>query len=295
MTILILGASGMLGHTLLYELPLYGFTVYGTVRSTSSLTGRMPPSCLARLIEGVDAYDFSSVQAAITQVCPTVVINAIGLVRQLPEGRAPLPCVEINARLPHLVEVECRRIGARLIHYSTDCVFNGHKGSPYTEDDPPSAVDVYGLSKFLGEVQAPPALTLRTSIIGLELRNKCSLVEWFLAQGGPVKGYTQALYSGLTTVEQARVLAEYVLPNAGLHGLFHLASAPISKYELLKIVAKYFNKSVVITPDSGVAEDKSLNAARFTHVTGYTAPAWDTLIRRMHESAVRYQRDCNAT
>lgn len=293
MTILILGASGMLGHTLLYEFVQRGLEVRGTVRSKSALDGIMPSFCLERLIEGVDAYNFSSIQAAFAQTRPDVVINAIGLVRQLPEGRIPLPCIEINARLPQLLAVECARIGARFIHYSTDCVFSGHKGSPYTEDDPPSAEDVYGLSKFLGEVHAP-ALTLRTSIIGLELRNKCSLVEWFLAQEEPVKGYTQALYSGLTAVEQARVLAEYVLPNPALHGLFHLASTPISKYELLHIVGRYFGKSISITPDSSVTENKSLNATHFTRATGYTAPLWDTLIHRMHENAVRYQRDCHA-
>lgn len=282
MRILILGASGMLGHTLLCELAASRhYTAHGTVRSKASLAGLLPGHIMALLREGVDAYDFASIAAAVCTFKPDVLINCIGLIRQLPEGRQSLPCIEINARLPHLLLALCKTEGIRLIHYSTDCVFDGAKGSPYTEEDPPTAKDVYGLSKYLGEVKEPPALTIRTSIIGHELRNKHSLVEWFLAQEGAVKGYTRAIYSGLPVTEHARILREYILPAPILTGLYHVVGRPISKYELLRLIACEYGKITTIEPERTVNEDKRLSGDAFSRATGYIPPEWPELIRAM--------------
>jgi len=281
MRIVILGASGMLGHMLFFELWRQGFDVYGTVRS---LPAHFPALLLKRVKEGIDAYDFSSVVAMMEALKPDILINCVGLIRQLPEGKMPLPCIEINARLPHLLLKECKARGVRLIHYSTDCVFDGHKGSPYTEDDPCTAKDYYGITKYLGEVADSPALTLRTSIIGPELRGRLSLVEWFLAQQEEVKGYLNAIYSGLPTSEHARILIQYVLPRPDLHGLYHVASEPISKYQLLNLIARAYGKEIGILPESSVAEDKRLDGSRFNRTVGYAAPAWPELVRSMHTS-----------
>ena len=177
-----------------------------------------------------------------------------------------------------------RERGARLIHFSTDCVFDGSKGSVYLEEDPPTATDVYGLSKYLGEVREAPGLTLRTSIIGHELRNWKSLLEWFLAQKGAIKGYARAVYSGLPTCELAKIVAEHVLPRPDLTGVFHLASAPISKYSLLGLIAAAYNKTIDIRPDTAVVEDKTLSGEKFRQATGYVAPPWPELVLAMRES-----------
>lgn len=285
MRILILGATGMLGHALTFELSRRpGLDVIGAARNPARLRGQVPDAFLVRLHGGLKARDIATVAVLLDATRPDVVINAVGLIRQLPEGRQPLPCIEINARLPHQLLALCRDRGARLIHVSTDCVFDGEKGSPYVEDDAPSARDVYGLSKYLGEVRESPGLTLRTSIIGHELRNRRSLLEWFLAQEGPVTGYARAIYSGLPTCELARVIAEYVLPRPDLSGLFHVASAPISKYELLGLINATYGKNIRILPDEMIVEDKTLSCEKFSQETGYKAPSWPELISTMHQS-----------
>ena len=278
MRILILGASGMLGHVLLTELSRFGFDVYGTLRHQKTIPGIDPE----RICSGVHAENPSSIETALDRIRPDVVINAIGLIRQLPEASKALPCIDLNARLPHVLAGYCAQRGIRFIHYSTDCVFNGQKGTPYTENDPVSASDIYGLSKYLGEVSTP-ALTLRTSIIGPELQTKWGLLEWFLSQNGKIQGYTKAIFTGLTTVEQARVLAEYVFPNPHLSGLYHVVSEPISKYDLLTLVSRVYKKTIIIDPDDHVNEDKRLSGEAFFAAVGYRAPSWPDLIQSLRE------------
>lgn len=291
MRILILGATGMLGHTLLFEFLSLGMDVFGTARNKAKYRGLMPDSCLDRLIDGVDALQTSSLERAIAHVKPSIVINCVGLIRQKPEGREPLPCIEVNARLPHLLLAICRHAGCRLIHYSTDCVFDGGKKGLYVESDPCSAKDVYGLSKYLGEISGPSALTLRTSIIGHELASENSLLEWFLHSEGEVRGYTKALYSGLTAVEHASALARHVLPNDALHGLYHLSSSPISKHDLLGIVAEKYGKTITIIPNDSVIEDKRLSGDLFRRATGYSAPAWPDMVAAMRDSWISYEKE----
>ena len=277
MRILVLGASGMLGHVLAAELTRYGFEVHGTLRTPRDLPG-VPAD---RLHAGIHVEDPAGIEALLDRLRPGAVVNAIGLIRQLPAAREPLPCIEINARFPHLLAAACARRGVRFIHYSTDCVFDGHKGSPYVESDPATAGDLYGLTKYLGEVQAP-SLTLRTSIIGPELQTRWGLLEWFLTQEGAVRGYTKAIYTGLTTVEQARVLARYVLPKPELAGLYQVVSAPISKYDLLRLIARFYGKTLRIDPDDRVNEDKRMSGAAFAAAVGYQAPEWPELIEALH-------------
>jgi dTDP-4-dehydrorhamnose reductase len=176
----------------------------------------------------------------------------------------------------------CKATGARLVHISTDCVFSGEKGG-YLESDFPDAYDLYGRSKLLGEVDYPHAITLRTSIIGRELSGHRSLVGWFLAQQGTVQGFTGAIFSGLPTMELARVINEYVLPRPDLHGLYHVATQPINKYDLLKLVAKTYGKDTEIVPSDRLTIDRSLNADRFREATGYVAPEWPVLVQNMHD------------
>ena len=287
-----MGASGLLGHTLLARLCAQRHcSVAGTVRSKALLGSIMPRRLHELLVEGVDAADFRSIERAVQATRPEVIVNCIGLIRQRPEGRQPLACIEINARLPHLLLALAQKTGCRLIHYSTDCVFDGTKAAPYTEDDPPTAKDVYGLSKYLGEVREAPALTLRTSVIGPEIHNKLSLLEWFLAQRGAVTGYTKAIFTGLPAAEHARVLSEYVLPRPDLTGLYHVAARPISKYELLALVAKEYNKQADLIALDGPGESKILDAGRFAAATGYIPAEWPQLIREMHAFHRQYSKE----
>ncbi|MGE8399122.1 MAG: dTDP-4-dehydrorhamnose reductase family protein, partial [Burkholderiales bacterium] len=236
----------------------------------------------ARVLSGVDVLDQDALTAAMVQVHPDVVINCVGLIKQLADAKDPLTALPINAMLPHRLAQLCALSGARLIHVSTDCVFSGTKGG-YLETDTSDAEDLYGKSKYIGELHDEPhAITLRTSIIGHELNSDHSLVDWFLKQQGSVRGFTRAIFSGLPTVELARVMKDFVLPHPQLNGLYHVAAEPIAKSDLLALIARQYEKTIDIHPDAKLVIDRSLNSDRFTHATGYKAPSWPQLIELMH-------------
>jgi len=280
MKILILGASGMLGNAMIRVLSeKKDWQVYGTVRSESAR--RFFVADIAeRLLSGVDVEQHDSLIKTFIRVSPDVVINCVGLVKQLADADDPLQAIPINALLPHRLARLCELSGARLVHISTDCVFAGSKGD-YIESDPSDAVDLYGRSKFLGEVDYPHAITLRTSIIGHELQGAHGLINWFLSQQGRCKGFTRAIFSGLPTVAMAEIIRELVIPRADLSGVYHVAAHPISKYHLLELVADVYGKSIEISPDDRLIIDRSLNSDRFRLATGYVAPEWPELVRRM--------------
>lgn len=279
-TVLVLGATGTFGHVafrLLAESP--GYRVVGTIRAAVSASG-LPVHLHDRLITGIDAENPDRLAEVISSVRPAVVINAIGIVKQAAQAADPLRTLPLNSMLPHRLVRLCELAGARLIHISTDCVFAGTKGR-YLESDPVDAQDLYGRSKSLGEVDAPHAITLRTSYIGHELRTHHGLIEWFLAQTGPVRGFRHAVFSGVPTIELARIIRDIVLPRPQLHGLYHVAAAPIAKYDLLQLVAAAYGRSTVINPDDSFAIDRSLDAGRFRDATGYEAAPWPDLIAAM--------------
>lgn len=282
MRILVLGASGMLGNAMVRVLSEDAHhAVYGTLRSEGSRRYFKETSNL-NFVSGVDAGDFDVLASVMAQIRPDAVINCIGLVKQLAAANDPLVALPINSILPHRLARLCDLLKARLVHVSTDCVFSGLKGM-YTEDDRPDATDIYGRTKLMGEVDYPHAITLRTSIIGHELGSRHGLVEWFLAQGGSVEGYRKAIFSGLPTYELARVVREEVLPRPSLSGLYHVASQPISKFDLLELVNRQYGKGVTILPSDHLAIDRSLCGKRFEVVTGYKAPSWIDLIAAMYQ------------
>jgi dTDP-4-dehydrorhamnose reductase len=153
----------------------------------------------------------------------------------------------------------------------------------YTEADASDAKDLYGRSKYLGEVDYPHAITLRTSIIGHELDGVRSLIGWFLAQEGSVKGFKRAIFSGLPTVEIARVIRDHVIPQPELHGLYHVSAEPISKFDLLTLVAQTYRKTIDISADDQLVIDRSLDSTRFRQVTGFAPKPWPEQIRSMRD------------
>jgi dTDP-4-dehydrorhamnose reductase len=280
--VLVLGASGMLGNAVFRFFSCgRDHAVTGTVRSASALK-LLPEELHGQVVTGVEIYDLDGLMKLFDRVRPHVVINCVGLVKQLPGAEDPLTAIPMNALLPPRLLAICKLAGARLIHISTDCVFAGRRGM-YRESDLADATDLYGRSKFLGELHDPQAITLRTSIIGPELGTAHGLIGWFLAQRGRVKGFTRAIFSGLPTVELARVIRDFVMPVADLSGLYHVSSAPISKYDLLRGVAREYGHSIEIVPDGELVIDRSLDSSRFRERTGYVAPAWQEMLRVMHE------------
>ena len=281
-TVLVLGATGLLGNAMLRLLAdSETLNVVGTARNAGAVR-LLRPDLQARVRVGVDVENSDSLVELFAQVRPAVVINCVGLVKQLAEADDPLVALPINAILPHRLSRLCALAGARLVHISTDCVFAGTKGA-YLESDAPDAQDLYGRSKLLGEVcKDTHALTLRTSIIGHELAGNHGLVGWFLSQSGLVKGYQRAVFSGFPTVELARIVRDHVLPRPELTGLYQVSAAPIDKLSLLRLVAERYGHAIQIVPDDQVTIDRSLDSSRFRAATGYTPPDWPELVQRMH-------------
>lgn len=286
MKILVLGATGMLGYSLFKNLLNYTeYDVFGTVRSLQGKESFFTND-LDKLIHSVDVFDLNSVENAVSEVQPNVVVNCIGLIKQHSISKQHVDAVKVNALLPHELASVCENQGAKLIHFSTDCVFDGTKGN-YCESDLPSARDLYGRSKCLGEVDYEPHLTLRTSIIGHELTSNVSLIDWFLSQSESVKGFSKAIFSGLPTSVIAKLLAEKILPMNDLTGLYHLSVEPIDKYTLLKLVAEIYGKTIEINESQELEIDRSLDSSVLRKKIDYQIPTWDALVTDMHSDYLK--------
>lgn len=281
MRVLVLGVSGMLGSAMFRFFSEKGvYEVWGTVRNKSTLSF-FNKNHHAKIISDVDVLNHLTLVTILERVKPDYVINCIGLVKQLAEVDDPLVTLPINALLPHQLAKLCALSGARLLQISTDCVFSGNKGN-YTEDDISDATDLYGKSKYLGEVTYSNALTIRTSIIGHELQSQHSLVDWFLSQKKSCYGYSKAIFSGFPTIVLSEIIHDFILTKQNLIGVYHVAASPISKFDLLGLIADVYGKSIEITKNDSVVIDRSLNATRFNMETGYQPPSWLSLIQSMH-------------
>ena len=271
----------MLGHKLVQSLS-QKHEVLGTTRGATvhpALQGY-------KLLSGVWAEDFSSVTRAFAAFRPQAVVNCIGLIKQLKPNRRDQ--VALNALFPHQLLELCQACGARLVHFSTDCVFSGLQGS-YTEESAADPIDDYGMTKLLGEIESG-GLTLRTSIIGRELSGGLGLVEWFYTQRGlATKGFREAIYSGLTTLEMSRVIADVLENHTALDGVWHVSSEPINKFDLLNQVNTVAGLGAVIQPDDGFVCDRSLDSRRFQERTGYRAPSWEAMIEEMVQDGENYE------
>ena len=287
MKVLVLGATGMLGHKLLQSLSKR-FATKGTIRGDESDFRGFPGAPSSSIIAHVDAGNIAGVKTTIEEYKPDVVINCIGIVKQLLAAHDPLQSIAINALFPHHLAHICQQRGIRLIHISTDCVFSGQKGN-YREDDFADADDLYGRTKYLGEVDYEHALTLRTSIIGRELGTSHGLIEWFLSQEGrTVSGYTNAIFSGLTTNALSDVIAAVITNYPEMRGVWHVAAEPISKYELLKLVKAVYHLDIQIQPENSVVIDRSLNGSKLRENTNIIIPSWRTMIEQMRQDPAPY-------
>lgn len=296
MKILVLGANGMLGHKMFQVLRERFPETHGTIRGclTDSALSNIDLFQEGHIIEELAADDFTTLDFFLRLRQPEFVVNCIGIVKQRPAAEDAIQSITINSLLPHHLAKVCSQWGGRVIHISTDCVFNGRHGGGhgYTEEDPADADDLYGRSKRLGEVTTGNALTLRTSMIGRELSNHASLLEWVLSRNhsvpAQVSGYKRAFYSGVTTNHLAEVVGNIIEFHPALSGLYHVASQTISKYKLLHLIREAFHLYVEITPDENFFCNRSLNGERFQHATGYVCPSWPELIEQLAKDPTPY-------
>lgn len=283
MKILVLGGTGMLGHAIHRVLHEQGMDVVATARAGPSTEPGLPRAL--RYERTGDLTDLQELSRALDRCRPDVVVNAAGVIKQDSRAGNVLAMMAANAVLPRRLELLVRARSAKLLHFSTDCVYSGARGM-YAETDIPDATDAYGISKFLGEVTSADALTVRTSIIGRGLQPNHSLVDWFLSARGTVKGYRRAVFSGFPVCDIGHIVARMLpmLVRGQLTGLYHLSAAPIDKHVLLELVAARWKKTDVdIRPDDEVRIDRSLDSTRLRAVLGFTPDDWPSMINRMHE------------
>jgi len=276
-TVLVLGATGLLGHQLTIGLRSR-HSVIGT-------TGRpdLSPRTLAGLKDvslwpGVRAESDESWESVLREVRPAVVVNAIGIVKSRFGTVSSELAKIVNTRFPLNLSAQCGELGIRLIHISTDCVFSGNRGN-YKESDAPDPVDAYGQTKLSGEPRQDHCLVLRTSFIGRELEARNGLLEWFRShRGGRVRGFRRAVFSGMTTAILANVIGDLVDRFPKLSGTWHVAAEPIDKFRLLTLINDTFHLQIEIDPDDTVVCDRSLDGTAFRQMTGFRAPSWPEMI-----------------
>ena len=288
--IVVLGGTGMLGHKMFQTLR----GIFPNTLCTTREDVHRPPFDQVDLLQsddvigGVDVTDFDRLQALLIELRPDYVVNCVGIIKQRNEAHDAVLSITINSLLPHKLAAMAQAWSGHVIHFSTDCVFSGERGY-YTEDDNSDARDLYGRSKFLGEVACANALTLRTSIIGRELTEHRSLLDWFLAQNHKtVRGYRQVIYSGVTTNEMARVVSRVIDGRRELSGIYQVASQSIAKYDLLCLLAAAYGLDIEIIPDDTERSDRSMLGNRFFDVMGYYAPSWPDLIADLAADATPY-------
>jgi dTDP-4-dehydrorhamnose reductase len=285
MKVLILGGTGMLGHQIIKGCISRNYDWYTTVRNKELLINFFGQGISNRIIEIDDIKNFKQLREVCMASGAQFIINCIGVVKQSKHASNFLESISVNSLLPHILNEICENMNAKLIHISTDCVFDGAKGL-YNEDDISNAYDIYGKSKFLGEVNYGNSMTLRTSIIGNEItQNTHGLIDWFLVQKRSVSGYKKAIFSGVTTFELTKIILDVILPKYFSVGLFQIASKPISKYDLLNIVARVYNKDIEIVESQELMIDRSLSPSKFFSLTNYSPPEWDLQINQMKENS----------
>lgn len=286
--VLIIGGAGMLGHKLVQTLEPT-CEVFSMIRSWHPCYTDYGIFDKDRTFVGTDISDFDALIGIVGKVQPNVIVNCVGVIKQLPTAKDPIVSISVNSLFPHRMASLCRAVGSRFIHISTDCVFDGVQGN-YREEDTPNATDLYGRSKQLGEVSGECSLTLRTSIIGRELRTTSGLVEWFLSQRGKsIKGFNKAVFSGLTTLGLSRIIASVIQEHPTINGIYQVSTDPINKFDLLDQIGRSMGIEIDVTPDPSLVIDRSLNSQRFRTETGINIPGWDELIRDLANDPTPYE------
>ena len=284
--VLVLGASGLLGNACMRILGQRSkIHVVGTYRTKFEMNASSKSKIQYYQIPEI--LDTTLLEKLFKIVAPDVVINCVSLSKKDISQAKPLNFIPIYSLLPHLIHDLCRLNKARLIQISSDGVFSGVTGN-YSEIDKPDADDIYGKSKLLGEVISNDSITLRTSMVGHSMNTNNGLISWFLDQKVSCKGFKEVIFSGFPVNILAEIISDYIIPKPNLCGIYHIASSPISKLDLLLLVAKRYCSSVEIIPDSSIKINRSLDGRKFAKDVNYQAPQWIELVRMMHEDYKSY-------
>ncbi len=280
MRILILGGTGMLGHKLWQHFSARFPDTFTTIRKNRAFYDACTLFKSDRVIDAVDVNDFPGLTGIMDRIRPNIILNCVGITKRRDEAESAIPAITLNALFPHRLVEWGNKNSAKVVNFSTDCVFDGAQGD-YTEESPTNAIDLYGKTKALGEIKGANALTLRSSFIGTELYARTELFEWFLSQTGTVKGFKNAIYSGLTTRELSRVIEKILVHHPDANGLYNISSDPISKLDLLTLIKEKMNMKVEIVPDEAIRCNRSLDSTKFCNEFVYTPPTWEAMVEEL--------------
>ena len=275
MKILILGGDGMIGHKMDQVLSVQNHEIVISIREKKDLTLKSISSK-----SKVFFNDFlkDNIIDFLVKVNPDVIINAIGVTIRRGAKKNISDTIYLNSLFPHQLSNWALAFKKRLIHFSTDCVFSGSEGS-YLEDATPNALDYYGKTKGLGEINSKSSLTIRSSMIGPELFNKTELFEWIINnKEKEINGFSRVMYSGVTTIYMARLLSDLIVNHKNLDGIYNVASKPISKFELLHLINDKFDLGLIINKDQNITSNKTLNPSKIEKEIGIESPHWNDLI-----------------
>ena len=289
MKVMILGANGMLGHKL-YETLMRTTDVMGTIKGNFSEIEKYGFYTESHILPKINVLDIATITAVIKQNKPDVLLNCVGIIKQLKETKDVMLNIQINSLLPHQLFQMCHSTGIRFIHISTDCVFSGNKGG-YKEDDTSDAEDIYGKTKYLGEVNEDGALTIRTSIVGRELSSSNGLGEWLISNiGCEVRGFTNAIFTGFPTIHFANIINDIIINYPHLSGLYHVSSEPISKYKLLTMIYDQMNLNFNVLKYQDRYCDRSLDSSLFRNITYFKPLTWEQMIVEFTKDASQYKK-----
>lgn len=280
--VLILGSTGLIGHQVYiylkkknkYEL----FNISKTKLNSDTIV--------------LDAINYRKLEEEIIKIKPQFIINCIGILIEKSE-QFPDIAAKLNSKLPKQLEATSKKINSKIIHMSTDCVFSGKRGN-YSENDTRDGTTVYAKSKIKGEIDNKNHLTIRTSVIGPELKKGTELFDWFMREKGEVSGYTGSIWSGVTTLELSKMVF-YCIEN-NINGLYNFSSSvPTTKYELLLIIKDVFNKDNFIKKITGVETNKVLIDNR--KIINFNVPDYRTMIKdlyiEMKDNLVLFPQYCH--
>ena len=275
--ILVIGASGLIGNAIFHECLNFKYDVYGTIKRKNKKYFFKKNS--NKIFSNIRIENDKEIVKIIKKIKPNIVINCAAVVKKYIDLYSIKKIFEINSKFPKKLEHLTSMYNFKLIHISTDCVFDGKHGN-YSEDDIPNPQDIYGLSKYFGEVKSDNCLTIRTSVIGPELKKSQGLYEWFMKQNGKIKGYKKFIFSGLTSFELSKIIISN-LSNFKLGSIVHISSKPINKFELLKKFKKTFSKKdLVIKECNKIKINRSL-ISNFQKKNNIKISSWNKMLSDM--------------
>ena len=285
MKIIVLGASGLIGSYMFRELSKT-FETFGTIRKSKIKYKDIALFKSNKIIDNIDILNLDNLNKLLESLKPNIIVNCIGVTKRKISDNL-LDVIKINSIFPHELVKWGLINSARIIHFSTDCVFNGLTGN-YNEKSNTNAFDIYGKTKALGEIQYDNCLTIRSSFIGRELFDKTELLEWVISNNGKkIKGFKKTMYSGVSALFLSKFIKNIINDHIKLNGLFQLSTdIPISKYDLICLIRDCFDLNIEIIPENNKYHCPTLDNSKLKNKMNFEIPSWKEMLVELKNNKI---------